>query len=635
MNMEKRITRRIAVISMALLMAWIVAGCKKHGADKVPILTLIEDSIVAIHNKAWVVAEVTDGGGGTITERGFCYGIVGGPVDTLFCDGTDRFSAELVDLKPSKPYVCKAFAVNETGWGLSTEFRFATLSDTIPLVSTLRVSEITPYSAVVSGRIISGGYQTVLGRGVCFGTEYMPTVDDTKVPAGTGLGSYECQLMLVPETFYYVRAYAECSEGVYYGEQLTFTAKPDIPPLAVRTLGVSDVTGRRVKGRGVMVSDGGLEVIERGFCWGQEHQPTIDGFHIKAGTGMGEFSYHFSGLERGRTYYMRAYAINEEAVAYGEEVEFVPDDATTPWPDGTLPGLFSVSADRQVRFSQGNLQYYADDNIWRFAESQWDYVGGSYDDFEWGRLDFGTVYANGTKCDNALIGRYYAGWIDLFGWGTSGWDNGNQYYHPWDDKANTVFNPYFGPWGNHDLTGEYSHADWGVHVNIPTGGSRLWRTLTKEEFVYLLEERITASNIRYALASVAGVCGMLLLPDDWDASSYAIYNPNEGFLYVSNIISATDWINVMEPAGAVFLPAAGERCSSYSYELGVYLNYYANDPGYPMVNIESSGYGQYWTSSQGLGVNVASCIYISNYFYNLNEETGRSGGCSVRLITDE
>ena len=44
-------------------------------------------------------------------------------------------------------------------------------------------------------------------------------------------------------------------------------------------------------------------------------------------------------------------------------------------PGGALSGLFSVSATQQVHFSQGNLQYQASTNTWRFAEHQYDYVG--------------------------------------------------------------------------------------------------------------------------------------------------------------------------------------------------------------------------------------------------------------------
>lgn len=58
-----------------------------------------------------------------------------------------------------------------------------------------------------------------------------------------------------------------------------------------------------------------------------------------------------------------------DGTTYGNELSF------TTSPVGAINGLFSVSATQQVYFSQGNLQYQASTNTWRFAENQWDYVG--------------------------------------------------------------------------------------------------------------------------------------------------------------------------------------------------------------------------------------------------------------------
>jgi hypothetical protein len=45
---------------------------------------------------------------------------------------------------------------------------------------------------------------------------------------------------------------------------------------------------------------------------------------------------------------------------------------------GAISGKFTINANGdQVYFSQGNLQYQASTNTWRFAENQWNYVGGS------------------------------------------------------------------------------------------------------------------------------------------------------------------------------------------------------------------------------------------------------------------
>ena len=49
-----------------------------------------------------------------------------------------------------------------------------------------------------------------------------------------------------------------------------------------------------------------------------------------------------------------------------------PPEPPTPQdtvPEGVINGLFSVSSTKKVYFSQGNLQYQASTNTWRFAEN--------------------------------------------------------------------------------------------------------------------------------------------------------------------------------------------------------------------------------------------------------------------------
>ena len=70
-------------------------------------------------------------------------------------------------------------------------------------------------------------------------------------------------------------------------------------------------------------------------------------------------------------------------------------NAQEPLPSEVLQyGKFSVSSNKQVLFSKGNLQYQADPGSWRFAENQYDVIGEG----------------------NGDIAADYTGWIDLFGW---------------------------------------------------------------------------------------------------------------------------------------------------------------------------------------------------------------------------
>ena len=276
---------------------------------------------------------------------------------------------------------------------------------------------------------------------------------------------------------------------------------------------------------------------------------------------------------------------------------------------GAINGKFTINAEGdQVYFSQGNLQYIgsASTPYWKFAENQWEYLGTSTGQFS----------------TNQNVDR------DLFGWGTSGWDNGNVFYQPYDTESlKTEGDGYeygYGPTdGTNDLlvfslTGIYANADWGVYNAISNGGDvpGLWRTLTCPEWSYVFFSRTTESGILFAKAIVNEVIGLVLLPDDWRSSTYTLNNTDDIFApFNSNMISIENWQN-LEANGAVFLPAAGCRQGT----LGV-------------NSLGSSG--SYWSSSDAgddsmpLGMGV---IFWDDEGPYTVEPLTVSHGCSVRLV---
>lgn len=196
-------------------------------------------------------------------------------------------------------------------------------------------------------------------------------------------------------------------------------------------------------------------------------------------------------------------------------------------------GDFSVSNDRQVCFSQGNLQYQASTNTWRFAENQYDHAGTG----------------------NGNISSTYDGWIDLFGWGTSGWNSGATAYQPW---STSTYDADYYPNGNAriDLVGAYADADWAWHNPIQNGGNQahMWRTLDDEEWRYLFFNRTDAGD-KWGWATVNGQSGVILLPDEGSIPSTLNFESN---FSSTNIYTLGEW-QQFEAAGAIFLPAAGLR----------------------------------------------------------------------------
>lgn len=293
----------------------------------------------------------------------------------------------------------------------------------------------------------------------------------------------------------------------------------------------------------------------------------------------------------------------------GIEVTVTNKVSLSEVPSGAIGGLFSVSDNQQVYFSQGNLQYKASTNIWRFAENQWDYVGTQTPDAN------GNVGGTVNGGDNSNISQSYSGWIDLFGWGTSSYDHGAVCYQPW--STSTSDSDYYA-YGNinFNLYDQTGHADWGYNP-ISNGGNTTnqWRTLSTQEWQYVFDTRSTTSGIRFALATVNNVKGVILLPDDWNTNIYSLSNTNtygnSSIYYGSNILTALQW-STLEQVGAVFLPLAGNR-------IGISVNGVGDGGGYWTASFYNSVRAYYLYFGSVIGT-----YYSSDRYY----------GLSVRLVRD-
>ena len=290
-------------------------------------------------------------------------------------------------------------------------------------------------------------------------------------------------------------------------------------------------------------------------------------------------------------------AVNPNDYLAGESAVSISLTAAPSTPVGAINGLFSVSATQQVYFSKGNLQYIgsAATPYWQFAENQWDYLGTT---------------TNQNSADQNVD-------RDLFGWGTSGYNHGATAYQPWStSKTNSDYYAYGSYTYNlYDQTGQ---ADWGYNA-ISNGGNTEnsgWRTLTQPEWDYVFNTRTTTSGIRYAKARVNGKNGVILLPDDWDASTYDLNNTNSsGANFTSSTITAADWTNTLEANGAVFLPAAGYRSGS-------------------LVGVAANNNGFYWSASYYDSKQAYNLYFNTSNLYTDNNttNTNRYYGVSVRLV---
>ena len=254
------------------------------------------------------------------------------------------------------------------------------------------------------------------------------------------------------------------------------------------------------------------------------------------------------------------------------DIPDVPNPDPNPNPSNGI-GVFSVSATKQVTFSPGNLQYHPANDKWRFAENQTDYIGDA----------------------NSNISSTYNGWLDLFGWSTS--------------------TTYFGvstSTSNSDYSGAF--VDWGTN-QIGNDAPNTWRTLTKDEWNYLLNTRTNADAL-CGIAQVNGANGLILLPDNWTCPAGVTFK--SGFhsewgvdYYAAYQTFTADQWSKLEAAGAVFLPASG-------YRYGSWLN-----------DVQYGGY--YWSATESSSY-FAYVLYFTSDAASIMGSLSCGNGLSVRLV---
>ncbi len=259
---------------------------------------------------------------------------------------------------------------------------------------------------------------------------------------------------------------------------------------------------------------------------------------------------------------------------------------------------FSVSAGKQVRFSPGNLQYSHSTDTWSFAEHQYDMIGT--DNVVGGDVQIDSLDAYYYKYGNTLADK-----IDLFGW------SGSTGSAKWGVSTSADYSDYSGDF-----------VDWGKNT-IGTDVPDTWRTLTKDEWDYLLSGRTNANNLKGVARINLDSCGskyangLVLLPDDWTCPAGVTFM--SGFASEWGVqtyadyqtFTLSDW-QLLESAGAVFLPASGSREKSR-------VSYVQLD-------------GEYWSAT--LDYWDMYCLYIDSDEASMGDSDFCDNGRAVRLVQD-
>ena len=235
-------------------------------------------------------------------------------------------------------------------------------------------------------------------------------------------------------------------------------------------------------------------------------------------------------------------------------------------------GSFSISNDdgkttKQIHFSPGNL--YNDGHGYFFENEQYEYH--TYDS---------------------------SGYI----WGLFGWSTRDAYFNYGMSTSTS----------SRDYSGQF--VDWGHAIDF----SNTWCTLSIEEWLYLISGRLNAAQ-KVGYATVNNVHGIIFLPDSFtdpkknkDSESFV---PKSTTGWDANVYTTGGNWEAMEDAGAVFLPAAGQREGSDVLSEGIL--------------------GGYWSSSEStIDYSQASAMIFLSDSVDEFWDFSRYYGYSVRLVKD-
>ena len=182
---------------------------------------------------------------------------------------------------------------------------------------------------------------------------------------------------LTHSTTYYLRYQGSNQWSSLQPTTISEFRTTDTPSIAfVTTSQVTDISYCSATVGGNVTDDGGATVTERGICYSTSANPTTANTRITSGSGIGSFTCNLTDLQDGMTYYVRAYAINEKGIAYGEEVTFTTPELKDG--EGIGNGYVYVDLGLSVKWATMNVG----------ASSPEDY--GDY--FAWGETSTKSTY---------------------------------------------------------------------------------------------------------------------------------------------------------------------------------------------------------------------------------------------------
>lgn len=213
-----------------------------------------------------------------------------------------------------------------------------------PTLNPVNISNIAHKSVVLSSEVISDGHSKVVARGFCYSTTENLTVTGPHKQCGSGLGEFSTTIDdLSADTKYYVCAYATNTQGTAYGKVVSFQSTNGLPVVTTGT--VESITAQSAVCTGIVELNGGSPITACGVCWSTtSNMPLVTDKHTTESPKAGAMTCVVSGLTPNTTYYLRAYATNDNGTTYGDTRTFTTSDGLPVVKTGSVDNIAPESA---------------------------------------------------------------------------------------------------------------------------------------------------------------------------------------------------------------------------------------------------------------------------------------------------
>lgn len=247
---------------------------------------------------------------------------------------SNLYHVMLDSLKDGTKYYIRCKVINKYNSLTSDIKDFTTKKYRLAEIQTEEVSQIDLTSADVHAKLLERRTDKSTMVGFYFATHPDVTEEDSCIVVYQALQNDSVEVVyslshLEDGTAYYVRAFAKNNVGISFGEEKSFVTTEMLPP-TVGAVKVTSISYTEASCSSQVNTDGGGEVVARGFCYSTKQDPTIEAGNISSGKGLGSYNSKILGLSAGTLYYVRAYATNKKGTAYGEQTSFTTEKYTAP-----------------------------------------------------------------------------------------------------------------------------------------------------------------------------------------------------------------------------------------------------------------------------------------------------------------